>query len=85
MALMYLLILAIMIVGTAILDHRVTHVFKQHRSRLFIVIASTLLIFLSFDCVGTYMNWFWTPRTAVLGLFAGPIPFEEVVFLMATT
>ena len=83
MAIEYILVLAIMVVGTLLLDMRLrTNVLG---SKLVIVIATTLVLFVSWDLVGTATGLWWTPSEHVLGFYLAGIPLEEFVFLAAAT
>ena len=83
MSLEYILVLFVMLVGTVLLDLRLrTNVFG---TRLFVVIASVLVLFVAWDLLGTMRGLWWTPPTHVLGVYLIGIPLEEFVFLAAAT
>ncbi len=83
MALEYLLVLSIMVVGTLLLDMRLRT--KVLGSKLIIVIAAILVLFIAWDLVGTITGLWWTPSEHVLGFSLAGIPLEEFVFLAAAT
>jgi lycopene cyclase domain-containing protein len=78
----YLAVLAACLLGTLPLELLLQARVYRRWQRAVLAILPVAAVFLAWDYLATYAGWWWFDERYLIGLFAGPIPLEELLFFL---